>query len=507
MGLGKTVQSIALLRHLFQCDGDQDPHIIIGPLSTLPHWVRTCKEWFPDADVVLYHDMPAERKTLFKLFKKESHRPRVLVTSYDICVRDTKLLRRLQWDTLIVDEAHRLKNHKSKLFVILCTFSSRFRVLLTGTPLQNNLEELWSLLNFIAPSVFQSSFNFEQWFNAPFDTSSATLTKDETDAIVERLHRVLQPFLLRRTKEEVVQSLPKKRQVMVPCPLSGLQRAIYTAIQDGYRDSDNKQRMFNNTLMQLRKVCSHPLLFAGNQCNLDISNTLSSMSGKFWVIAHMLPRLITCGHRPLLFFQMTSTMDLFLDLADTMGYEGRYLRLDGSTPQSERQRMIQSFNTEIDTYDFFLLSTRAGGLGINLQSSDTVVLFDSDWNPQADMQAQARAHRIGQKEDVLVLRLVTVGTVEERIIKRAQDKLHMEHRVLKQGRFTMEKEKNVSMSEEDLLSLPNSVASTDFLLRAELNAVACRDDEEHRKMTAFKDRYESKLDRTERIPSWCPFGV
>jgi len=365
------------------------------------------------------------------------------------------VLAKLRWKYMIIDEGHRMKNHNCKLTQTLNAFyNAPHRLLLTGTPLQNKLPELWALLNFLLPSIFKSVNTFEQWFNAPFATTGekVELNEEETILIIRRLHKVLRPFLLRRLKKEVESQLPDKVEYVIKCELSGLQQVLYRTMQskgvmmcnddknDGKKVKHTKALM--NTIMQLRKLCNHPFMFqhieeaycthAGFTGGIVTGPDLFRASGKFEVLDRILPKLKLSGHRVLLFCQMTQLMTI---LEDYFNYKGfKYLRLDGMTKSEDRGDMLKKFNTTPD-YFIFLLSTRAGGLGLNLQSADTVIIFDSDWNPHQDLQAQDRAHRIGQKAEVRVLRLMTVNTVEERILAAARYKLNMDEKVIQAGMF------------------------------------------------------------------------
>jgi len=277
------------------------------------------------------------------------------------------------------------------------------------------------------------------------------LNEEETILIIRRLHKVLRPFLLRRLKKEVESQLPDKVEYVIKCELSGLQQVLYRTMQSKgvmlcNDKTENKKtkhtKALMNTIMQLRKLCNHPFMFqhieeaycthAGFTGGIVTGPDLFRASGKFEVLDRILPKLKVSGHRVLLFCQMTQLMTIMEDYFNFKGF--KYLRLDGMTKSEERGDMLKKFNTTPD-YFIFLLSTRAGGLGLNLQSADTVIIFDSDWNPHQDLQAQDRAHRIGQKNEVRVLRLMTVNTVEERILAAARYKLNMDEKVIQAGMF------------------------------------------------------------------------
>jgi len=351
------------------------------------------------------------------------------------------MLKKIEWVYIIVDEGHRMKNANSKFAQTLgLVYRSKNRILLTGTPLQNNLPELWALLNFLLPSVFSSLDSFDEWFNKPFASfrnnntvntnEDSSLSQEERLLIVHRLHEVLRPFMLRRIKDQVLDQLPEKVEKVIKCELSGWQKTLYRAIQQKSSESGEGGSSFNNAIMQLRKVCNHPFLFL-SEWNID--DYIIRSSGKFDLLNRMLPKLKRAGHRVLMFSQMTQLMTILERYFDMKGY--KYLRLDGSTSSEERERTMFMFNDPNSPHFIFLLSTRAGGLGLNLASADTVILFDSDWNPMMDAQAQDRAHRIGQKNEVRVFRFITNSPVEERILARATDKKNLNSLVVEAGQF------------------------------------------------------------------------
>lgn len=454
-GLGKTVQTISLIAHLMEVKDNRGPYLVIVPLSTLSNWVNEFRRWCPSITVVVYKGTPAQRKGLYKSEVSEGHF-NVLLTTYEYIIKDKSSLRKLVWEYAIVDEGHRMKNAQSKFAVTLSTqYETKHRVLLTGTPLQNSLPELWSLLNFLLPSVFNSVETFDQWFNKPFEQFGSASTDvapeesintEERLLIIQRLHELLRPFMLRRIKSDVLDQLPDKVEKVLRCELSSWQKELYKQIsysilEDGQRKSS---RGMNNVVMQLRKVCNHPYMFTpeGYYINDDIIRT----SGKFELLDRMLPKLKAAGHRILMFFQMTAAMTIMEDYFKHRGILS--LRLDGSTAGEERERRMDLFNAPNSPYFIFMLSTRAGGLGLNLVSADTVIIFDSDWNPMMDLQAQDRAHRIGQKKIVSVFRLITNSPVEEKILSRASEKMNMSELVVEAGGFGDAADKNEDQAEE-----------------------------------------------------------
>ncbi|XP_056642766.1 ATP-dependent helicase brm-like [Diorhabda sublineata] len=455
MGLGKTIQTIALITYLMERKKVNGPFLIIVPLSTISNWMLEFEKWAPTVVVVSYKGSPCTRKLIQSQMK--STKFNVLLTTYEYIIKDKGVLSKVPFKYMIVDEGHRMKNHHCKLTQTLNThYMAPYRLLLTGTPLQNKLPELWALLNFLLPSIFKSCSTFEQWFNAPFATTGekVELNEEETILIIRRLHKVLRPFLLRRLKKEVESQLPDKVEYIIKCEMSGLQKVLYQHMQSrgvlltdgsekGGRGRGGGVKAIMNTIMQLRKLCNHPFMFqaieekycdfVGMAGGLTSGPDIYRASGKFELLERVLPKLKIRNHRVLLFCQMTTLMNIMEDYLIWRGY--KYLRLDGMVKSEDRADLLKRFNAKDSEYFLFLLSTRAGGLGLNLQSADTVIIFDSDWNPHQDLQAQDRAHRIGQQNEVRVLRLMTVNSVEERILAAAKYKLIMDEKVIQAGMF------------------------------------------------------------------------
>uniref|UniRef100_A0A3B4C3U8 SNF2 related chromatin remodeling ATPase 1 n=1 Tax=Pygocentrus nattereri TaxID=42514 RepID=A0A3B4C3U8_PYGNA len=437
MGLGKTLQTIALLGYLKHYRNIPGPHMVLVPKSTLHNWMNEFKRWVPTLKAVcLIGDKDARAAFIRDVMMPGEWD--VCVTSYEMVIREKSVFKKFNWRYLVIDEAHRIKNEKSKLSEIVREFKTTNRLLLTGTPLQNNLHELWSLLNFLLPDVFNSASDFDSWF----DTNNCL----GDQKLVERLHAVLRPFLLRRIKQEVERSLPPKKEVKIYLGLSKMQREWYTRIL--MKDIDilnsagkmDKMRLLN-ILMQLRKCCNHPYLFDGAEPGPPYTTDthLVTNSGKMLVLDKLLPEVQEQGSRVLIFSQMTRVLDILEDYCMWKGFE--YCRLDGNTPHEDREKAIETYNAPNSSKFIFMLSTRAGGLGINLATADVVILYDSDWNPQVDLQAMDRAHRIGQKKPVRVFRLITENTVEERIVERAEMKLRLDSIVIQQGRLIEQQNK------------------------------------------------------------------
>lgn len=452
MGLGKTIQTISLITFLIEKKKQNGPYLVIVPLSTLTNWVNEFHKWAPSVSTLVYKGTPNVRKQLAGQLKMGTFQ--VLLTTYEYIIKEKSLLGKIKWAHMIIDEGHRMKNTQSKLTVTLTqNYSSRYRLLLTGTPLQNNLPELWALLNFVLPKIFNSIKSFDEWFNTPFvntgtGDNSMQLSEEEALLIIKRLHKVLRPFLLRRLKKDVEAELPDKVEKVITCRMSALQVKLYQQMKRhkvilgdvGGSGKGNKPmgiRGLQNAIMQLRKICNHPYAFEQVEATINPTKEngpdLYRVAGKFELLDRILPKLFATGHRVLIFFQMTAIMDIMEDFLRFRGI--KYLRLDGSTKPDDRSVLLKQFNDPDSDIDVFILSTRAGGLGLNLQSADTVIIYDSDWNPHQDLQAQDRAHRIGQKVEVRILRLVTEKSVEKTILARAQSKLEINGKVIQAGKF------------------------------------------------------------------------
>ncbi|KAL2256102.1 hypothetical protein VTK26DRAFT_2188 [Humicola hyalothermophila] len=630
MGLGKTVQTISLIALLREQENYLGPHLIVAPLSTLSNWLDEFHQWVPSIPVVMYHGTPQQRNDIFKTKimrhmqgGRPTHKFPVVCTSYEMVLKDRAALSKINWEFIIIDEGHRMKNFDSKLFRELKSFTSATRLLITGTPLQNNLKELWSLLNFLLPKIFRDWEAFESWFDfSDLEDEEGTeeFIADKTkQELVKKMHIVLQPLLLRRVKADVAKYLPKKREYVLYAPMTKEQTDLYNVINDknidtrayleskvverltgttnsvatspgrsplssrsgsvkletdvdsgrsspaapknenvppaknafalmmgksrpggrppksgqavaqpaqthqtkkdtkrknpplselpapksakssrqstpastrtrrGRRtykeaDSDDDEldddefeaklarevaddskdevgsvvdaeeferaqtlelakreiasKKLGNPLLQLRLVCNSPHNFYNpwaSEGGTPVDESIVTSSGKMLLLDRLLPALFEGGHKVLIFSQFKTQLDILEDYCTELR-KWPVCRIDGGVAQEDRRDQIREFNTNPEL-KIFLLSTRAGGQGINLASADTVILFDSDWNPQQDLQAQDRAHRIGQTRPVIVYRLATKGTVEEELLMSADAKRRLEKLVIKKGGF------------------------------------------------------------------------
>ncbi|KAM3867802.1 putative global transcription activator SNF2L2 isoform 3-T3 [Diretmus argenteus] len=532
MGLGKTIQTIALITYLMEHKRLNGPYLIIVPLSTLSNWTYELDKWSPSVVKISYKGTPALRRGLVPQLR--SGKFNVLLTTYEYIIKDKHILAKIRWKYMIVDEGHRMKNHHCKLTQVLNThYVAPRRLLLTGTPLQNKLPELWALLNFLLPTIFKSCSTFEQWFNAPFAMTGerVDLNEEETILIIRRLHKVLRPFLLRRLKREVESQLPEKVEYVIKCDMSAIQKVLYRHMQKGILLTDGSEKdkkgkggakTLMNTIMQLKKICNHPYMFhhieesfaehLGYPNGIINGYELYRASGKFELLDRILPKLHATNHRVLLFCQMTSLMTI---MEDYFAYRNfLYLRLDGTTKSDDRAELLKKFNEKGSQFFIFLLSTRAGGLGLNLQAADTVVIFDSDWNPHQDLQAQDRAHRIGQKNEVRVLRLCTVNSVEEKILAAAKYKLNVDQKVIQAGMFDQKSsshERRVFLQaileteeqneEED--EVPDDETLNQMIARSEDEfELFMRMDLDRRREDARNPKRKPRLMEEDELPSW-----
>ncbi|KAI1081575.1 SNF2 family N-terminal domain-containing protein [Whalleya microplaca] len=636
MGLGKTIQVISLIALLREQEEYFGPHLIIAPLSTLSNWQDESHKWTPSIPFVLYHGNPQERQQIFrdKIMKhyqkgRPTQRFPVVCTSYEMVLRDHAALTKIDWAFIVVDEGHRMKNADAKLFRQLQQFKSATRLLITGTPLQNNLKELWSLLHFLMPETFLDWEAFEVWFDfsdlQDEEGTTQFIEDKNSQDLVAKIHKVLQPLLLRRIKADVANYLPKKREYVLYAPMTKEQIDLYNVIGDRktdtrtylenkvverltgaknspsnsprssrqssrassahpkqlespssnnafsimmgkkaaprsktasqnnslktptkgggkrkvsptsevsstkrskssrqstpatsargrrrkdrlsykaaddsdddmldddefeaklaaqlaadddseeeFQDEDELERAatlelaklqiadkkLGNSLMQLRLVCNSPHNFYNPwafDSNVPVDESIVTSSGKMLLLDRLLHDLFARGHKVLIFSQFKTQLDILHDYCNELR-KWKICRIDGSVAQEERRQQIKDFNEDPD-FKIFLLSTRAGGQGINLASADTVILFDSDWNPQQDLQAQDRCHRIGQTRPVIVYRFATKGTVEEELLMSADAKRRLEKLIIKKGGFRTMGQKldhNETLDKEALQSL------------------------------------------------------
>lgn len=470
MGLGKTIQCIAFISFLIE-NGVPGPYLIVAPLSTISNWENEFRKFSPQLKVLRHTGAKEERAGL----QIAGHD--IVLTSFELSIKDFSKLSRTNWKFLIIDEGHRLKNMDCILIQVLKRLNVSNRLLITGTPLQNNLKELWSLLNFILPDIFHDLQLFQQWFN--FDDLLSVgenkemeqfIRKQLQSNLIKNLHTILSPFILRRLKRDVITNLPPKKEYLIHIELSDYQKKMYNDTLEGklfesicelyfkdYKrfnkvkstnedvlkekiDKEVRNLSLRNTIMQLRQICNSPYIYyepfpitekltKGEINHKDkegkFITELVNNSSKFKILEQLLEGLD--HHKILIFSQFTKCLDL---ISDFLTYKSiKHCRFDGSTSQEERDVQIKQFKNP--QYQVFLLSTRSGGLGINLVEADTVILFDNDWNPQVDLQAIDRCHRIGQDKPVKIFRLLIKDLIEELLIMKNYSRRFLEKIVIR----------------------------------------------------------------------------
>jgi SNF2 family DNA or RNA helicase len=445
MGLGKTIQTITLMLYVKERQNNNGPHLVVAPKSTLSNWESELKRFAPSltVHVLAVGGEDCRRENCLRAFRRDVDKGQaaVLVTNYEQVYRNEQIMN-TGWQFVVVDEGHKLKNPDTVLHKHMAQLKCRMRLLLTGTPLQNSLTELWALLHYLLPDLFTCMMDFRAWFAKPFkgieglNEYEVKMNPEQEQQVIARMHALLSPFLLQRLKADVLaDSLPPRVEHSVRAPMSAWQRAVYSDLERrtikmfGEGGVNLTSEQVNNALMQLRKIALHPYLF---QENYPKDENLIRASGKVEVLDRILPKLIRFRHKVLIFSQFTSMLDILQDFLALRKIT--FVRLDGQVPHDQRRERIHRFNTDAKV-SVFLLSSRAGGLGLNLQAADTVILYDLDWNPQNDRQAIARAHRVGQSNEVRVMRLLTNSRVEEHIVKRCEEKLELERKIMGAGMF------------------------------------------------------------------------
>ncbi|XP_076956925.1 ATP-dependent helicase BRM-like [Bidens hawaiensis] len=564
MGLGKTVQVMALIAYLIEYKSNYGPHLIIVPNAVLVNWKSELHTWLPNLSCIYYVGNKDQRT---RLFTQEvcSMKFNVLVTTYEFVMFDKTKLSRVDWKYIVIDEAQRMKDRESVLARDLDKYRCQRRLLLTGTPLQNDLKELWSLLNLLLPEVFDNRKVFHDWFSQPFQKESAHNAEDdwlETEKkviIIHRLHQILEPFMLRRRVEDVEGSLPPKISIILRCKMSAIQGVVYDWIKATgtirVDPEDEKRRVqksslyqaktfkpLNNRAMELRKTCNHPLL------NYPFFNDLSKdflvkSCGKLWVLDRVLIKLQRTGHRVLLFSTMTKLLDILEEYLQWRRFV--YRRIDGTTSLEDRESAIVDFNDPDTDCFIFLLSIRAAGRGLNLQTADTVIIYDPDPNPKNEEQAVARAHRIGQTREVKVIYMEAVvdkipshqkednfrsrgsvdsdddlagkdryiGSIESLIRNNIQQyKIDMADEVINAGRFdqrTTHEERRSTL--ESLLRDEERYQETvhDVPSLQEVNRMIARSEEEVEIFDQMDEEFDwaEEMTRFDQVPKWLRAGT
>jgi len=552
MGLGKTVQVMALIAYLMEKKSNFGPHLIIVPNAVIVNWKSELTQWLPDARCVYYVGSKDERTRKYaqEVLPLQFN---ILVTTYEFVMKDRAKLSKIDWQYIVIDEAQRMKDRQSKLAKDLDKFTALRRLLLSGTPLQNDLQELWSLLNLLLPDIFDDSKMFAEWFGEQNNGKGGDwLETEKRVVVVHRLHQILEPFMLRRQVEDVESKLPEKTTYVIHAPMSAHQSVTYSWIKttgtlrmdpfSDYSNRFNRERAnLQNKCMELRKVCNHPML-SYTPPTWAVGDAIIKQCGKLVLLDKMLVKLKASGHKVLLFSTMTKLLDIlevYLQWRELPELAGggkmKYLRIDGSTSLDDREKAIREFNAPDSDSFIFLLSIRAAGRGLNLQSSDTVIIYDPDPNPKNEEQAIARSHRIGQTREVKVFHLEAVtdsygsngipesetirdttrtlygDSIESIVRNQIQTrKIAMANEIIDAGRFDQQ-----TTNEERRQTLETMLQDSDRTKRAEnfsptddeINMMLARGDHE---LELFKrlDKEVSWPDATVKsdLPQWIQYG-
>ncbi|CAI2736094.1 unnamed protein product [Schistosoma spindalis] len=497
MGLGKTIQIIALLAGLHysniedksyrlylstrnltsECQQEflgLGPTLIVCPATLLNQWMSEFHSWWPPIRVAILHSTGSCYGKPNKLIQMINNNPgSVLLTTYSTLVTYRDMLTSRNWSYVILDEGHKIKNPEAEATLAVKHFFTPHRLILSGSPIQNNLRELWSLFDFVCPGRLGPLPEFMQQFSIPITqggyASASPLQVETAYQCACTLRDLLKPYLIRRLKADVQIQLPAKSEQVLFCRLTDYQRKLYREYLESQvcKDLLNGKGNIFPSLILLRNLCNHPDLATGgpkDSCFLNeefesdkhgIENVCLSYSwsrfgcprrsSKMLVVASLLKNWYDQGHKVLLFSQSRRMLTLLERLVQLMKFS--YLRMDGTTPVSQRHELIRRFNyrstsdsekinrtsDQLDIF-LFLLTTRVGGLGVNLTSANRVLIYDPDWNPTTDLQARERAWRIGQSRDVVIYRLLTSGTIEEKIYHRQIFKQFLTNRILKNPR-------------------------------------------------------------------------
>ncbi|KAJ5090568.1 DNA repair protein rhp26 [Penicillium argentinense] len=452
MGLGKTIQTIAYLASLHHSDMFTKPAIVVCPATLMKQWVNEFHRWWPAFRVSILHSsgsgmmnlgkessredaltsaemdthrsrgLTAGQKAARKIINRVTREGHVLVTTYSGLQSYADALVGVEWGCAILDEGHKIRNPDAGITFSCKELRTPHRIILSGTPMQNSLVDLWSLFDFVFPLRLGTLVSFKNSFEIPIRQggySMATNLQIQTAAkCAETLKNAISPYLLQRFKADVAADLPQKTEQVIFCKITPIQRTAYRR----FLDSDDMKSIIRgrrNSLFGidiLRKICNHPDLADHKLRAREADYGQGERSGKMQVLKGLLEVWKDTGHKTLLFAQTRQMLDIIQKFLQTLG-GFTYRRMDGSTPIKLRQQMVDEFNKDPDIH-VFLLTTRVGGIGVNLTGANRVIIFDPDWNPSTDMQARERAWRLGQKRDVTIFRLMTKGTIEEKIYHR-----------------------------------------------------------------------------------------
>ncbi|KAH0785165.1 putative ATP-dependent DNA helicase CHR12 isoform X2 [Histomonas meleagridis] len=463
VGLGKSLQIISFFAFLREQRHISGPHLIAMPGAVLATWKDEFSKWLPSANVVTYIGKKQARRHMFEniVFRSDFD---VMLTTYSLLEVDKDLLTKIPWRVIVFDEGHMLKNSKSNMFKTIDeSFYSEFRIIATATPFQNEIDELWSLLYLINPYEFCSLEIFHKFFRELNDLHDV-----DHELVMRRLHSVIRPYLLRRNKEELNFDIPNKLEITIKVSPTDLQKDILMNSLQGNPSMQKK-------LVLIRRVSNSPVLFLNRKTFNSIPiEYIIARTPKIRILDKILEKLIMTQHRFLIYSQWTSMMDLLQLFLNYKSY--KCLRIDGYVKTNERIKMINEFIKPGSEYSGMLLSTRSSAFGLNLQVADTVILFDSDYNPFVELQASARVHRLGQTNIVVVIRLMTNETGEEKILRVSRKKFILGHQIIEAGKFNVNKNENES--EAQLINDQSKVPEILDPTNEQLNSIIARSDGE-----------------------------
>jgi SNF2 family DNA or RNA helicase len=423
MGLGKTPQTLALIQNAWQ-ENSRRPTLVVCPMSVVGNWQKEAARFTPGLPVMVHHGLTRAKG---KAFKREAERSALVLSSYALLHRDFEFLKEVEWSGVVLDEAQNIKNPQTKQAQAACALPSGYRVALTGTPVENNVGDLWSLMEFLNPGFLGTLAQFKRDFFLPIQVNG-----DEEAA--QKLKRLTGPFILRRLKTDrtIIADLPEKQEMKVFCTLTKEQASLYAAVvEEASRELDGtsgiqRKGVVLATLSKLKQVCNHPAQFLGD------NSAIQGRSGKLARLTEMLEEVLATGERALVFTQFAEMGAIIRrHLQETFGREVIFLH--GAVPKRQRDQMVSRFQSEDGGPRVFLLSLKAGGTGLNLTAANHVFHFDRWWNPAVENQATDRAFRIGQRRNVQVHKFLCAGTLEEKIDEMIQHKQELAERIVGAG--------------------------------------------------------------------------
>ncbi|OHT06018.1 Type III restriction enzyme, res subunit family protein [Tritrichomonas foetus] len=487
-GVGKTLQIISFFAYLAEQRHISGPHLVIMPKSVIQTWKDEFVKWFPTANTIVYVGKRKRRRNIFETTISRSEFD-VLLTTYSIIKEDKELIAEIPWRVIVIDEGHVLKNYKTLLYsAIFDALFSDFKIIATATPFQNQIDQFWSILSLVDPSQFCSVEIFNSFFK---ELESSNQDPERNDRVIKRLQDLIRPYFLRRNKEDIQSDIPDKLEITLKCSPVPLQLSVIDeSLKTGIMNTSQKIHM-------ARKVSNSPLLFLKKNVFKTIPvQYILLRSPKMRLLDQILHKLILTGHRFLIYSQWTSMMDIISYYLDWR--EIQFLRIDGSVTTNDRMNRIKSFVQPDSTIQGMLLSTRSSAFGLNLQVADTVILFDSDYNPFVELQASARVHRLGQKNVVVVIRLMVNGTGEEKILRVSRKKFILGHQIIEAGRF------NFSSTEEERAAILGEAASKPPELTdptdEQLDSVVSRSNEEVATL-----QYRKSRENFDELPEYAEF--